>query len=122
MSKKPDVSVFIEVLRTLADQGGIDVEPTEREYDLTKIYNWLVSSGLAWRTDDGPYWLYVVPAQEEACEELAGLLEELSSTIRIEMSLEDAKRIADAVNEAFTTKKQGKIYLTVGLSEMEKGG
>jgi len=73
--KRPDLSVFVEVLRTLADQGAIDVEPTERGYDLTRIYDWLVLSGLASRDDEGPYWLYLV--YQEACEELAALLEDL---------------------------------------------
>jgi len=73
--RSPDLSTFIEVLRTLADQGAIDVEPTERGYDLTRIYDWLVSSGLANLADEGPYWVYAVDG--EACEELAALLEDL---------------------------------------------
>jgi len=73
--KKPDLSIFIEILRTLADQGAIDVEPTERGYDLTKIYDWLVWSNIAFRKDEGPYWLYLL--HPVSCEGLADLLEYL---------------------------------------------
>jgi len=74
--KRPDLSMFIEVLRTLADQGAIDVEPTERGYDLTRIYDWLIDSGIADRYDnDGPYWLFLM--DHDVCEELAALLENL---------------------------------------------
>lgn len=73
--KRPDLSVFIEVLRTLADQGAIDVEPQERDYDLIKIYDWLVLSGIAFRKAEGPYWLFLL--HSVTCERLADLLEDL---------------------------------------------
>lgn len=86
--KKPSLYLFVEILETLAEQGFIDVEPTEREYDLTEIYDFLVVSGLA---DYGtppdarfkhsaPYWLRL--ANEDACLMLAKLLKESPITIK----------------------------------------
>jgi hypothetical protein len=72
--KKPNIRVFIEVLKTLADQGFIDMEPTEGEHNLTSIYDFLVTSGIAERTVER-YWLRLI--NEDACLMLTGLLKDL---------------------------------------------
>jgi hypothetical protein len=70
--KKPSLSIFVEILKTLAEQGCIDVEPTESGgYDLTPIYDFLVVSQIADRTEER-YWLNLV--NEDACMMLADLL------------------------------------------------
>lgn len=71
--KNPDLVVFVEYLKTLAEQGFIDVEPTERDYNLTPIYDFLVISGIADRAEE-KYWLRLV--NEDACSALIRLLEE----------------------------------------------
>jgi len=60
VSKKPNLHVFVAILETLSEQGFIDVEPTEGEYDCTKIYDFLVASGIAIRVGGGKYWLQLV--------------------------------------------------------------
>lgn len=76
--KKPDIPMLVEILETLGEQGFIDVEPTEREYDLTAIYNFLVTSGIAivpqHSTRTGKYWLQLL--NEDACVMLTDLLKE----------------------------------------------
>ena len=77
--KNPTISVFIEYLKTLAEQGFIDVEPTEREWDLTKIYDFLVTSGIAMGPQQQPkYWLQLL--NEDACVMLAEVLEKMKET------------------------------------------
>lgn len=73
--RKPSISLFVAVLETLGKKGFIDVEPTEGNYDLTKIYDFLVISGIADRTEER-YWLRLV--NEDACIMLVHLLKELS--------------------------------------------
>jgi hypothetical protein len=73
--RKPNISLFVAVLETLGEQGFIDVEPTEGNYDLTKIYDFLVISGIAERTEER-YWLRLL--NEDACLMLAHLLKDLS--------------------------------------------
>ena len=68
---QPDLKRFVELLETLAEQGFIDVEPTEGEYDLTLIYDFLVTVGIAERTTDH-YWLML--ANEDACRMLVNIL------------------------------------------------
>lgn len=77
--KKPTIPIFIEVLETLGEQGFIDVEPTEREYDLTSIYDFLVTSQIADCTER-KYWLHLV--NEDACLMLANALKEISTQDR----------------------------------------
>ena len=77
--KKPTLPVFIEVLKTLAEQSFIDVEPTERNYDLTPIYDFLVTSKIASAPySPEKYWLIL--ENEDACIMLANLLAKLSKT------------------------------------------
>lgn len=64
--KKPSLKLFVEILKTLADQGFIDVGPTERDYDATPIYDFLVVGGFAERVAVVPnyleekYWLTLI--------------------------------------------------------------
>jgi len=75
LMKKPDINTLVEILETLAEQGFIDVDPTERGYDLTPIYDFLVVAGFAERFGDHPhYWLRLL--NEDACLSLAKLLRE----------------------------------------------
>ena len=76
--KKPDLGVFVEILKTLAEQGFIDVEPTERDYDLTMIYDFLTMTGIADRTEE-KYWLRL--ENEESCSALIKILEEAQPDI-----------------------------------------
>ena len=69
---KPDLKFFVSILETLADQGFIDVEPTEGIYDATPIYDFLVIVGFAERAHKEKYWLRLV--NQEACEMLAAFL------------------------------------------------
>ena len=78
--KNPTISVFTEYLKTLAEQGFIDVEPTERGWDLTKIYDFLVTSGIAIvpQQQQPKYWLQLL--NEDACVMLAEVLEKMKET------------------------------------------
>ena len=70
--EKPDLKFFVAILETLADQGFIDVEPTEGDYDATPIYDFLVIAGFAERALKEKYWLRLV--NQDACEMLAAFL------------------------------------------------
>lgn len=72
--KKPTRQLFITILKTLGEQGFIDFEPTEGEYDCTKIYDFLVASGIAIRTGGKKYWLKLV--NNNACLMLEDILKE----------------------------------------------
>lgn len=70
--KNPDLKFFVAVLETLAEQGFIDVEPTEGEYDATPIYDFLVVGGFAERVAGEKYWLRLI--NQLTCGALADLL------------------------------------------------
>jgi len=70
--KKPNLHVFVAILETLSEQGFIDVEPTEGEYDCTKIYDFLVASGIALRVGGSHYWLQL--NDESLCQMLINIL------------------------------------------------
>jgi len=86
MLKVPDLRVFVETLETLAEQGFIDVEPTEGEYDLTLVYDFLVTVGIAERSTDH-YWLSL--ANEDACTMLADILKKAQPDVLGHDSLKD---------------------------------
>lgn len=67
--------IVTDVLETLAVQGFIDVGPTERGYDLTLMYDFLVTCGIAERVGE-KYWLRLV--NEDACLMLAKILKRMS--------------------------------------------
>ena len=69
---KPDLKFFVAILETLAEQGFIDVEPTEGDYDATLIYDFLVMGCFADRVAGEKYWLRLI--NPDACEMLVGLL------------------------------------------------
>lgn len=70
--KGPDLKLFVAILETLADQGFIDVGPTEGDYDCTPIYDFLVVGGFAERVAEEKYWLRLI--NQDACERLADLI------------------------------------------------
>ena len=72
--KKPDLRLFVAVLKTLSEQGFIDVRPTEAEYDLTLLYHFLVETGIAGYVKPKKYWIYLT--NPDACEKMIRLLEE----------------------------------------------
>lgn len=79
--KKPTLDLFIMVLETLGEQGFIDVEPTERGYDLTEIYDFLVTSLIADRIEQR-YWLRLT--NQDACFMLANLLKNMKGMVKDE--------------------------------------
>lgn len=70
--ENPSLKFFVAMLETLADQGFIDVGPTEGDYDATPIYDFLVVGGFAERVAEEKYWLRLI--NQDSCEMLAGLL------------------------------------------------
>lgn len=66
--------LFTGILKTLGEQGFIDVEPKAIPPNVTPIYDFLVTSGIAERTSE-KYWLKLL--NEDACLMLASLLEKM---------------------------------------------
>jgi hypothetical protein len=73
--KKPTISVFVALLETLSEQGFIDMEPTEGEYDCTCIYDFLIVIGIAGRPGFDKYWLKLI--NPVFCTKLLELLKNL---------------------------------------------
>lgn len=70
--KKPNIPLFVALLETLSEQGFIDMEPTEGEYDCTCIYDFLIVSGIAVRPSHEKYWLQLI--NREICCKLMEIL------------------------------------------------
>ena len=74
--KNPNIPLFVALLETLSQQGFIDIEPTEGEYDCTCIYDFLVVSGIAVRSSHEKYWLRL--SNRKICLRLRKILKNLT--------------------------------------------
>ena len=74
--KKPNIPLFVALLETLSQQGFIDMEPTEGEYDCTCIYDFLVFTEIAVRPSHEKYWLQL--SEPKICRRLMEILKNLT--------------------------------------------